>query len=241
MNVNGLLGSLLSPTSSGSAPLALPPRPAQNDKAQKGGDPSNGVMAEISDAARSLWAQMQTSGVTDASFDLHLDLRQLGMKVDASGNHSIEGRGLTVDLHVEAHQGSLKTSDGQDAAFSSLDVSYSLEEVDMKATEQSDQSGDPQPAQQKYGSLIDGLKKLVDMLDKSNGQPQDAQGLGDLLSQIGRALQEMANRVADKLKPGAPGSDEQAQAQTQQYQEDVHIHAVHIQMTAVQDAQTQAA
>jgi hypothetical protein len=261
MNLNGLLGSLLSPTSGRPAPLALPP--PQDDKAKKPDAPNAGVMAQISDAARSLWAQMQQSGVTDASFDLHLDLKQLGMSVDAKGNRSFEGHSLTVDLHVEAHRGSLKTSDGQDASFQSLDMSYTLEQTDITATEQGndaqgaapaagDKPAGPPPSAHNQG-LIDGLKKLIDLLDKSNGQSDQIQGLGDLLAQIGHALEDMAKRFSDKLgqadKPGqlapppAPGAGDgpDQSGQTQQYQEDVHIHAVHVQMVAVQDAQKQAA
>jgi len=257
MNLNGLLGSLLSPTSGGSAPLALPPKPQGDDKTQNGSDPGAGVMAEISDAARSLWAQMQQNGVSDASFDMHLDLRQLGMSVDASGNRSMEGHALSVDLHVEAHQGALKTSDGQDSSFDQLKISFSLEQADVKATEQggqTGQSGDAQPAQgtpatqaaPQSNSLIDGLKKLIDTLDNANGQPQDALGLGDLLAQIGHALEDMAKRLSDQKSGGAqpaaqPADQGQDPGQAQQYQEDVHIHAVQIQMTAVQDAQNQAA
>jgi hypothetical protein len=255
MNLNGLLGSLLSPTSGQGAPLATPPKAAP--KETEGADASAGVMAQISDAAKAMFAQMKRDGVSDESFDLHLDLRQLGLKVSANGARSVEGHSLSVDLHVEAHQGTAKTDNG-DVSFQSLDVSFSLQETWVKASQapQQDgqaQSGQPdqtQPGQagqaqaakpqQSAGGIVDGLKKLIDLLHQTDGQPGQDDGLGAILAQIGRALEAMAKRVSD-AKDTKPKDQPQTQLEGVQLQEDVHVHALHVEMAAVQDAQGQTA
>lgn len=187
-------------------------------------------MAQISEMARSIWQQMSQSGVTDQSFDLRLDLRQLGMSIDANGRRSMEGRSLSVNLHVEAHQGTLKTDQGE-ASFKSLDVSFELQQTETQVSE----GQKPKP-----GGLVDGLKKLIDLLEKAGGQPDQAQGLGDLLRQIGEALQEMAKRVKDGSAaiPQGPPND---QPPAVRYEETVHVSALRVEMLAVQDAQRQAA
>ena len=256
MNLNGLLGSLLSPTAGHGAPLPLPPKPAPKD-ADAASDPTVGVMAQISDAAKAMFAQMKHDGVAAESFDLHLDLRQLGLKVDASGARSLEGHSLSVDLHVEAHQGTVKTDNGE-ASFQSLDVSFSLQETWVKATEgprqgdqaatqQSDQAGEAGKPQgqkpQSMGGFVDGLKKLIDLLHQTDGQPGAADGLGAILAQIGHALEAMAKRLSEAKGANGHKSAEQPDAQLQgvQLQEDIHVHALHVEIGAVQDAQGGAA
>src|SRR5947209_2459530 len=58
-----------------------PTPPARRDDAQPPAAAS-GVLAQISDQARALFAQMKQQGVDSASFDMHLDLNELGVGVD---------------------------------------------------------------------------------------------------------------------------------------------------------------
>jgi hypothetical protein len=185
---------------------------------------SPGVMAEISDAARALFAQMREDGVAAHSFDLHLDLQQLGIKIGANGSRSVEGHSLTVDLHVEAVQGTFQTESGE-VSFQKLDVSFTMEETYVRATESAEK-------QDRQAGLIDGLKKLVSLLDRTKGNPGPEDGLGDLLMQIGRALETMARRVA---------KTEQGQLEGFELRETIELHMLSFQQTAVQSAQTEAA
>lgn len=261
MQLNGLLGSQLSPTASGCGSSALPTQLAPT-RTNGQDDATAGVLAQISDAARSLFAQMRKDGVAAQSFDLHLDLRQLGISVGAAGGRSVEGHSLTIDLHVEAQQGSFKTDSGE-TSFGKLDLSFSLEETYIRATDGGDRTpahdtagaptrhGAPATKPPANGGLIDGLKKLISLLDRTNGQPGPDDGLGDLLTQIGRALEAMAKRASG---PGAHPSDPPAAGQPSAtldgfaLQEHVHVHSMHVTQTVdsagptdpVQSAQTQA-
>ena len=224
MQLNSMLSSLLAPTNGGSqaCPTPQPKRATQGaDGAEK--VEASGVMAQISDVAKQMFAQMKRDGVAAESFDLHLDLRQLGIKVGAMGSRSIEGHSLAIDLHVEAEQGKAKTDDGE-VNFQSLDVSFSLEETWVKATEQAqqdDRQSASKPADK--GGLIENLKKLISMLDKSNGESDQIEGLGALLAQIGKALEQMAKRLDGAKNDAKPGDDNSVQQlQGFQLQEDVH-------------------
>jgi hypothetical protein len=230
MHMNGLRGSLMSPTSGRGAPLELPPKTVA--KETDAADQSGGVLAQISDAAKSMFAQMKRDGIAAQSFELHLDLRQLGLTVDASGARSLEGHSLTIDLHVEAHQGTVKTDNGE-YSFQSLDVSFSVEETWVRASE-----AKPQPA--RGGGLVDGLKKLVDLLDKTNGRPTAEDGLGAILAQIGRALEAMAKRVSD-VKDAKPKEQPSEQLDGFYFQEEIRVQALHVEIATVHEAQTEAA
>ena len=244
MELNGLLGSLLSPsTFGGSSP---PQRLRTSGDAATTADPSagsGGVLAEISDAARSLFAQMKQRGIAAESFDLHLDLSQLGMSVGAQGSRSLEGHSLSVDLHVDASQG--------DQGQQQFHLSFEVQETYVKATEQQQaQQADPTQAQsgqaptqgdqaaQNGGGLVASLKKLVDLLNSSNGQPDQADGLGGLLAQIGKALEAMAQRQSGQANQAAQPSQGQDQnGDGFQLQVDVHVHAISITQSAVDDGQ----
>jgi hypothetical protein len=219
VQVNSLLAQ---PHQRSSAPLAPPPRNCGSAP-----DVARGVLADISETARSIFAQMERDGVAAQSFDLHLDLRQLGITVGANGSRSVEGHSLTVDLHVEAIQGSFKTDDGE-IAFQKLDVSFTMEETYFQA---SGSAGQPQPK----GGLVDGLKKLVSLLDRTNGKPGPEDSLEDILLQIGRALEAMAKRISETT--AAP---EAAQLEGFERRETIELHALHFEASAVQIAQTGA-
>src|SRR5581483_6067343 len=223
MELNGLLGSLLSPSTFGGS---SPPKglPARGDGATATADPSagsGGVLAEISDAARSLFQQMKQKGIAAESFDLHLDLRALGMSVNASGSRSLEGHSLSVDLHISAHQG----DQGKQ-----LDISFELQETYFRAS--AGQRKDDQPS----GGLVDNLKKLVDLLDKSDGQPEQTDGLGALLAQIGKALEAIAQRRNGSAGQAIKESNDQAGqngGDAFQLQLDVHVRAISISQLVV--------
>ena len=197
------------------SPVAAPParrddvRPATSGPA---------VLAQISDAARSLFARMREQGVQAASFDLHLDLDQLGVSVDGRGNRSIEGHSLSVDLHVEAQQGVMKSDQG-DVQFEKLHVELEMTETHVLARE----SADSAPG----SSLEDGLKSLGKLLsDATRGSDQRSFGLDDLmkalgdqvgrlhdlLAQITQALQAQAQPRSDDGSAGAPAGAAGAQA-----------------------------
>jgi len=222
MELNGLLGSLLSPSTFGGA--SPPQRLRASGDAATTADPSagsGGVLAEISDAARSLFAQMKQRGIAAESFDLHLDLRALGMSVDASGARSLEGHSLSVDLHISAHQGDQGKR---------LDISFEVQETYVKASE--GQPKDDQPS----GGLVDNLKKLVDLLDKSDGQPEQTDGLAALLAQIGKALEAIAQRQNGNAGQAKQGRNDQAGQDSGgafQLQVDVHLRAISISQIVV--------
>lgn len=89
---------------------------------------SDAVVAQISDMARSFFAQAFQQGASAASFDLKLDLRQMGLSIDSQGSRSYEGHSLTIDLHASAERGSVTTDNGQ-VDFSKLDLSFSIQEL----------------------------------------------------------------------------------------------------------------
>src|ERR671932_679541 len=85
-------------------------------------------VAQISAAAHALFAKMREQGAAAASFDLHLDLDQLGVAVDGRGRRSVEGHSLSVDLHVDAEQGVMQTGDGA-VQFERLHVQFEMTET----------------------------------------------------------------------------------------------------------------
>ena len=135
-NPASLLAGYARPAAAGAAPGAgapLPARPA--GLAPVGTGPA--VLAQISDAARALFARMREQGASAASFDLHLDLDQLGVSVDGRGNRSIEGHSLSVDLHIDAQQGAMQTDDGA-VQFERLHVQFEMTETHVVAREAAD-------------------------------------------------------------------------------------------------------
>jgi hypothetical protein len=196
----------------GAALAALAAPPARRDQiAPATSGPA--VLAQISDAARSLFAQMREQGVDAASFELHLDLDQVGVSVDGRGNRSIDARSLSVDLRVDAQQGVIETGDGT-IQFERLHVEFEMTETRVRATESSDA-----PVGQ---SLDESLRSLASLLSQAtDGRDQTSFGLDDmlaalgeqvdrlheLLAEIGRALEERAGQPAPGRAVGSrPGT-----------------------------------
>jgi hypothetical protein len=181
--------------------LKAPPPPQRSDRGQNATAPqgTDGAMAQISQMAQSLFQQMRQQGVTDQSFDLHLDLSKLGVSVDGRGNKSMEGHSLTIDLHVEAHVGTMQTDKGA-VQFGQLDVQFEMTQTDVYA-QQSTQAGagaqppalpSDLPGDGKTASVADALKQLADLFDRATaGSDKQQFNLGDLLSALGDQIDQM--------------------------------------------------
>jgi hypothetical protein len=215
MNALAAPASLLAPKSNALAPYRR--EPSQLDanglgslgglfgnlggKLVKGelGEASQAAIAHISDLGRSFLQKFQESGATSGTFDLHMDLEALGMKVAGSGERSAEGHRLSVDMHVEATRGVIQTDQGE-VHFERIEMSFSVTETHVSLRESKPGGGK---------ELLDGLKGLASMLDEATkGQEAEEFGLDQirellaeqtseleqLLEQIGRGFERMARR-----------------------------------------------
>jgi hypothetical protein len=187
-----------------------PMPPSRPDAQQLAQTEGAGVLAQISDAARSMFQQMREQGISSFSFDLELDIEQIRLSVDASGNRSVEGRSLSIDLHVEGSQGTFAIEDGE-FSFGQLEISFELVETQFSARETAEPMAD-QPSRGLSDNLR-GVGQLLDRLGQNLGQDRVgledliglAQGqldeLNGLLDQIGRQLDELSAR-RDEVSSG---------------------------------------
>src|SRR5688572_16840890 len=91
------------------------------------GEASHAAIAHISELGRSFLQKFQESGASSGSFDLHLDLEALGLKVDGSGSRWAEAHSLSVDMHSEATRGVIQTDQGE-IHFERIEMSCSVTE-----------------------------------------------------------------------------------------------------------------
>jgi hypothetical protein len=163
------------------------------------GEASHAAIAHISDLGRSFLQKFQESGASSGSFDLHLDLEALGLKVDGSGSRSAEAHSLSVDMHVEATRGVIQTDQGE-IHFERIEMSFSVTETHVTMRESKPGGGK---------ELLDGLKGLAAMLDEATKEEsasefnldqlrellaEQSEQLERLLEQIGRGFERMARR-----------------------------------------------
>jgi hypothetical protein len=160
------------------------------------GEATNAAIAQISDMGRSFLERFQESGASAGSFDLHLDLEALGLKIDGAGARSAEAHKLSVDMHVEATRGVIQTEHGE-VHFERIEMSFTIQETHVRMQESKPGAGK---------ELLDGLKGLASLLDKAT-EGQEGQDFGldrlrnllaehtgeleKLLDQIGRGFERM--------------------------------------------------
>ncbi|HEY3110843.1 MAG TPA: hypothetical protein VGL23_18945 [Chloroflexota bacterium] len=192
-NPASLLARYARPSAAGAASGADAPMPARPAGLAPAG-PGPAVLTQISDAARALFARMRERGASAASFDLHLDLDELGVSVDGRGNRSIEGHSLSVDLHVDAQQGVMRTDDGA-VQFERLHVQLEMSETHVVA------------GQSAGADLDDALKSLGKLLaDATSGSEQANFGLDDLMKRLGEQvdrLHDLLGRIVQALQSQA--------------------------------------
>jgi hypothetical protein len=193
-----------------------------------GGEPGGATRAavvELSDLAQRFLDQVRSSGATSGTFDLHLDLEQLGLRIDGRGQRSAEGHSLSIDLHVETHRGVVETENGA-VAFEQLELSFSIEEMHVRIAEapgggrsgDATAAGDP-PAPGR--ALTDALKELASLLDRATeGAERRDLELDDLrerlaehgaellrlLERLGHAFEALRRRSEDAAPAEAVGA-----------------------------------
>jgi hypothetical protein len=181
------------------------------------GGATRAALAEISGLAQQFLNGLRSDGATSGHFDLHLDLTQLGLRVDGRGGRSAEGHSLSIDLHVEAHRGVLETEGGA-VAFEQLELSFSIEELHARVAEaapggepvESQPGGRPAPGR----ALVDGLKELASLLDRATAGAEkrdlELDDLRDLLAEhqteLLRLLQRLG-RAFEALRRRADGAE----------------------------------
>jgi hypothetical protein len=201
------------------------PLPVKKDDAQSPAL-NAGALAQISDQARALFAQMKQQGVDSASFDVHLDLNEAGVSVDGKGG-SAYAHSLSVDLHVDAKQGVMHTDHG-DVSFGELNVQFDMTETWVRASQQAPQADDQWQAQADGGagsnddagsSIQYSLQSLAKLLggaaDKAG---KDNLDLNDVVSMLGKQvdrLTQLLAQIGQALKSGQQDRAEQAKADAQ--------------------------
>ena len=188
---------------------------------QDQGGLSAAMVADISKLAKSFLQKFEQSGASSGSFELHLNLSSLGVEVSSQGSRSVDGRSLSIDLRVDASQGTIKTENGN-VDFQSLSISFKIEETSFSATESADsgQSLSSDGASQSptrnvqlppadappfstppARSVMDNLKALVSLLSEVARGQSDKQGqFGlDILSKLSGEDQVRLNDLLAKL------------------------------------------
>ncbi|TAK26061.1 MAG: hypothetical protein EPO26_01600 [Chloroflexota bacterium] len=167
----------------------------------------DGLVAQISEMARSIFDQLERSGTSQTSFDLSLDLSALGLNVGANGRRSAEGHSLSVDLHVDATRGSIATDKGI-VEFESFNMSFTIEEMRASMSEEPPTGADGEvvlppagsprlPVPPKPGpAILDSLRSLIELLDSV--KPEQDAGIGDLAGLAAEATNKMS-LVLDRL------------------------------------------
>ena len=203
-NVRALATRFTPARSAGAADGAIGLLRSASDRLARGqaGDTTQAAVAQISALAQQFLKRFEASGAASGSFDLHLDLAQLGLRIDGRGGRSIEAHGLSIDLHVEAHRGVLETERGP-VNFEQLDLSFSVEGLHARLEQRpsgDDAAGPASPqAGRPAGALIDGLKRLASLLDRATaGADKSDFGLDDLRELLAEHEQEL-RRLLEQL------------------------------------------
>ena len=188
---------------------------------QEQGGLTDAVVADISELAKAFLQKFEESGASSGSFDLHLDLSSLGVSVSSQGTRSIDGRSLSIDLHVDASQGTFKTENGN-VDFQSLNISFKIEETSVSVTDSASggqlQAGGsttqsptrnvnippsdaPPFSTPPARSVMDNLKTLVSLLSEvAQGQSDDSGNLGmNILSKLSGADEARLNDLLKTL------------------------------------------
>jgi hypothetical protein len=167
------------------------------------GGATRAAVAEISDLAQRFLDQVRSSGAASGSFDLHLDLEQLGLRIDGRGQRSAEGHSLSIDLHVETHRGVVETENGA-VAFEQLELSFSIEETHVRIAEapgdgRPDDAFAPGQPPAPGRALTDALKELASLLDRASAGAErrelELEDLRERLAEHGTELLRLLERL----------------------------------------------